>query len=273
MPYIDATDGTPLYYQDWGSGKPVVLVHGWPLNADMWEYTAVALAEAGLRVVSYDRRGFGRSGKPWSGYDYDTLTSDLERIIGKLDLRNLTLVGFSMGGGEVARYVARHGADRVAGAVLVSSVTPYLLQTDDNEDGVDPTVFGAMVDGLRTDRPHFLAGFGKKFFGAGMLNFTLTNEILDWALMMALQASPRATIACVNAFSATDFRDDLREMHVPTLVIHGTADTTVPIDVAGRAAEKLLPNGQLVEYDNAPHGLFFTEKDRLNRDLLGFLGS
>jgi pimeloyl-ACP methyl ester carboxylesterase len=272
MPYFETTDGTQLYYQDWGSGRPVVLVHGWPLNADMWEYTSIALAEAGLRVITYDRRGFGRSGKPWGGYDYDTLTADLDSLIRKLDVRDLSLVGFSMGGGEVARYVARHGAERVASAVLISSVTPYLLRTEDHEDGVPATVFGEMVDGLRNDRPHFLAGFGKTFFGAGMLNFTISNELLEWASMMALQASPKATIDCVAAFSATDFRADLRAMHLPTLVIHGTADATVPIDVAGRAAIKLLPNAQLLEYPGAPHGLFYTERDRLNRDLLGFLG-
>jgi pimeloyl-ACP methyl ester carboxylesterase len=251
-----------------------VLIHGWPVNADMWEYQAPVLAAADFRVVSYDRRGFGRSGQPWSGYDYDTMTDDLATLMDELDLRDATLVGFSMGGGEVARYMSRHGARRrVSKTVFVAAVPPYLLRTADNPEGVDRSTFDGMVDGLKADRPHFLAGFGKQFFGAGLLNFTVSNEILDWSLGMAMMASPKATLDCVHAFSETDFRADLPKVTVPTLVIHGTSDATVPPDVSARRAAAALPNARLVEYSGAPHGLFFTEKDKLNQDLIAFIRS
>ena len=272
MPFIKTRDEVAIHYNDWGSGKPVVLIHGWPLSGAMWEHQALFLAENGFRVIAYDRRGFGESGKPYSGYDYDTFADDLAALMEGLDLQGAALVGFSMGGGEIARYLARHGAGRVSKAVLVSAVTPFLLKTPDHEDGVPRATFDEIVQGLRDDRPHFLASFGKGFFGAGMLNFTVTAEILQWAQMLALQASPKATLDCVRAFSETDFRNDMRAFTVPTLVIHGDADTTVPIDVAGRAASRMIPGAKLIVYGGAPHGLFFTEKDRLNADLLGFLG-
>ena len=273
MPTIETRDGTKLYCNDWGAGTPVVLVHGWPLSSNMWEYQSVFLASQGLRVVAYDRRGFGRSTQPWTGYDYDTMADDLAAVMEALDLRGATLVGFSMGGGEVARYLGRHGAARVAKAALVSAVTPMLLQTPDHPEGVDRSVFDGIVDGLKADRPGFLASFGKKFFGVGPLTFSVSSEILQWSLMMAMQASPKATLDCVRAFSETDFRADLRGFSVPTLVVHGDADTTVPIDVAGRAAAKLVPQARLLEYPGAPHGLFYTERDRLNADLLQFIRS
>ncbi|APT58903.1 arylesterase [Roseomonas gilardii] len=273
MSFIEARDGTPLFYKDWGAGKPVVLVHGWPLNADMWEYQAPFLAENGCRVIAYDRRGFGRSGQPWSGYDYDTMADDLAALFDALDLRDATLVGFSMGGGEVARYLSRHGGSgRVSRAVLVSAVTPFLLRTENNPDGVDRSVFDDMVVNLQADRPAFLASFGKQFFGAGLLNFSISSELLQWAGNLALMASPKATLDCVRAFSETDFRADLPQIRVPVLVIHGDADGTVPIDAAGRRAAAMIPGARLLEYKGAPHGLFFTEKDRLNQDLLRFIG-
>ena len=271
MPFIDSADKTPIFYRDWGTGKPVVLIHGWPLHSDMWEYQSVFLASHGLRVVTYDRRGFGRSGQPWSGYDYDTMADDLKAVLDALDLQDVTLVGFSMGGGEVARYMGRHGGARVGKAVLLSSVTPYLVKTGDNPDGVDRGVFDKMAAGLQKDRPQFLAEFGKMFFGAGLLNFTVTSEIMQWAANMALVASPQATLACVRAFSETDFRADLAAFAVPTLIIHGDADTTVPPASSARLAAKLVPGAKLVEYEGAPHALFFTEKDRLNADLLRFI--
>ncbi|MCI0757012.1 alpha/beta fold hydrolase [Teichococcus vastitatis] len=272
MPFAKAPDGTEIFFKDWGSGRPVVLIHGWPLNADMWEYQAPVLASAGLRVISYDRRGFGRSGQPWSGYNYDTLADDLAAVMDHLDLRDATLVGFSMGGGEVARYLSRHGAaGRVSRAVLVSAVTPFLLRTADNPDGVDRSVFDGMIEGLQKDRPNFLATFGKQFFGAGLLTFSISSELLQWASMLALQASPKATMDCVRAFSETDFRADLAGIAVPTLVVHGEGDATVPIGVSGRRAAQMIPGARLVEYAGAPHGLFFTEKDRLNQDLLAFI--
>ncbi len=271
MPYVQARDGTRLFYKDWGSGRPVVFIHGWPLNADMWEYQLPFLASHGLRCVSYDRRGFGRSEQPWDGYDYDTFADDLAALIDGLDLRDVTLVGFSMGGGEVARYLTRHGTGRVSKAVLLGAVTPYLLKTADNPQGADKAVFDGIVAGLNKDRPHFLAGFGKTFFGAGLLNFSVSSEILDWSLGLALQASPKATIDCVRAFGGTDFRPDMRSFTVPTLIIHGDADATVPVDPTGRAAAKAIPHAIYKEYAGAPHALFFTEKDRLNEDLLAFI--
>ncbi|GAV35267.1 aryl esterase [Roseomonas sp. TAS13] len=272
MSFIEARDGTPLFYKDWGAGKPVVLIHGWPVNADMWEYQAPFLAENGCRVIAYDRRGFGRSGQPWSGYDYDTMADDLAAILDALDLRDATLVGFSMGGGEVARYLSRHGGSgRVSKAVLVAAVTPFLLRTEDNPEGVDRSVFDDMVVNLQADRPAFLASFGKQFFGAGLLSFSISSELLQWTGNLALMASPKATLDCVRAFSETDFRADLPQIRVPVLVIHGDADNTVPIDAAGRHAAAMIPGARLVEYPGAPHGLFFTEKDRLNQDLLRFI--
>ncbi len=271
MPFIDAEDGTKIHYNDWGSGPPVVLIHGWPLDAEMWEYQSVHLANNGFRVIGYDRRGFGRSGQPWSGYDYDTLAGDLHRLIEKLDLTGVTLVGFSMGGGEVARYAARHGTSRLARAVLLAAVTPYLLKGPSNEDGVDRSVFDQMVQGLQADRPGFLASFGKKFFGAGMLNFSVSSELLQWASNLAMLASPKATIDCVRAFSETDFRGDLKALTVPTLIIHGDGDSTVPLATSAEKTIKLVPHAELKVYSGAPHGLFYTERDRLNADLLDFM--
>ena len=273
MPYFETSDGTAIHYNDWGSGEPVVLVHGWPLDADMWEYQSVFLARNGYRVITYDRRGFGRSGQPWSGYDYDTLASDLAALIEKLNLSGVTLVGFSMGGGEVARYVGAHGASRVARAALVSAVTPDLLKGPTNEDGVDASVFDQMVDGLQSDRPGFLAPFGKAFYGAGLLNFSVSSEILQWSLQMAMLASPKATVDCVRAFSQTDFRADLAKLTVPTLIVHGDADATVPFAASAEKTARLLPHARLEVYGGAPHGLMYTERDRLNNDLLAFLKS
>ena len=270
MPFLEAEDGTSLYYSDWGQGRPFVLIHGWPLNSDSWEYQSTFLVEHGHRVITYDRRGFGRSGKPFSGYNYDTLASDLNALLEKLDVKDAILVGFSMGGGEVARYLSRYGKARVAKAVLLSAVTPFMLKTPDHEEGVDQSVFDGMLSGLQADRPHFLANFGKTFFGAGMLNFSISSEIMHWALFMAMQGSMRATVECVKAFSQTDFRPDMAAFTMPTLVIHGDADQTVPIDVSAKAAVAMIPHAELKEYAGASHATFFVEKDRLNADLLAF---
>jgi non-heme chloroperoxidase len=271
MSFIEADDETDLFFKDWGNGKPVVLIHGWPLNADMWEYQMGWLAAQGLRCVAYDRRGFGRSSQPWGGYDYDTFADDLETVLDELDLEAVTLVGFSMGGGEVARYLRRHGSERIEKVVLLGAVTPFLLKTDDNPDGADRSVFDGFIAGLEANRPRFLAEFGPQFFGSDQPGSPVTKEILDWAQAMALPASPRATTECVRAFGMTDFREDMAAFDVPTLVIHGTADTTVPIEISGRKAARLIDGAELIEYEGAPHGLFFTHKDRLNQDLLAFV--
>ncbi len=261
-----------LYYEDAGSGSPVVLIHGWPVTQAMWEYQVPALVEAGHRVVSYDRRGFGRSSKPWNGYDYDTMADDLKAVLDTLDLDNVTLVGFSMGGGEVARYMARHGGARVAKVAFVSSVTPYLVKAADNPDGVDASVFDGMIENLQKDRPAFLANFAKSFFGVSTLSHPVSQDALDWTQGLALQASPKATLQCVHAFAETDFRDDLRGIAVPALVIHGKSDKTVPLEASGERAAKLLPHGELVTYDGAPHGLYLTHANQLNVDLVRFAG-
>ncbi len=260
-----------LHYCDYGQGDPIVLIHGWPLAAASWEYQLAELPLHGKRVVAYDRRGFGHSSKPWDGYDYDTLADDLNAVLTELDLQNVTLVGFSMGGGEVARYLSRYNGARVARAIFVSAVTPYLLKTDDNPDGVDKSTFDDIIENLGKDRPDFLAGFGKKFYGVGLMSRPVSQATLDWSQNMALMASPRATTACVKAWSETDFRADLAAIKVPTLFIHGSSDETVPLANSAEQAVKHVPNATLVVYDGEPHGLNVTAKDRLNRDILTFV--
>jgi len=272
MPFVTTQDGTRLFYNDWGSGSPVVLIHGWPLNSDMWEYNARVLAEAGHRVIAYDRRGFGRSDQPWSGYDYDTLADDLGAVLEHTDVSGATLIGFSMGGGEVVRYLARHGDARIAKIVLAASVVPYLMKTPDNAEGVDKSVFDGMVDGLKKDRPAFLAPFGKAFFGAGLLNFSVSSELLQWSWGLALQGSPKATLDCVHAFSETDFRSDCQAVKVPTLIIHGDADQTVPVKASSERAATMIAGAELIVYKGAPHALVLTEADRFNADVLRFIG-
>ena len=224
----------------------------------------MAIADAGHRAIAYDRRGFGRSSQPWSSYDYDTLADDLAAVIEQTGARDALLVGFSMGGGEVARYMSRHAGKSVVKAALVSSVVPFMLKTSDNPDGTEQAAFDQMAQSMSADRA--------KFFGVGMLTHPVSNELLEWARSVSMQASLKATLACAKAFATTDFRPDLAAFSVPTLVIHGTDDKTVPIDAAGRAAAKGIAQSTLVEYDGAPHGLFATEKSRLTHDLLDFLG-
>ncbi|MCU1321627.1 MAG: alpha/beta hydrolase fold protein [Acidobacteriaceae bacterium] len=272
MAYFETQDGVELFYTDWGTGKPVVLVHGWPLSSDMWEQQATFLAEHGLRVIKYDRRGFGRSGQPWEGYDYDSFAADLNEVMEELDVTDATLVGFSMGGGEVVRYLSEYGSERVSQAVLISAVTPYLLKTKDNPDGVDGKVFDDIEAQIRKDRPAFLADFGKKFFGRTALKYTVSEAVLEWNQEMALTGSMRSTLAAAKAWSTTDFRDDLKQVTVPALVIHGDDDATVPKEVSGERAVKLLPNATLTIYKDAPHGLFLTHAEQLNAELLRFIG-
>ncbi|MBB3949082.1 alpha/beta fold hydrolase [Aureimonas jatrophae] len=271
MAYIEAKDGTQLHVKDMGQGRPVLLIHGWPLTGDMFEYQTLALLEAGFRVITYDRRGFGQSGHPATGYNYDTFADDLASVIEGLDLRDVALVGFSMGGGEIARYLSRHGASRISKAVLVASVAGYLLKDDTNPDGVDASVFEDMKLQIRKDRFAFLQSFAKTFYGVGMISSPVSQGILDWSFILAVMASPKATVDCVDAFGKTDFRPDFKAFTIPTLVIHGTGDKTVPIDPSGRAAAKAIPNAKLIEYEGEPHGLFATAPERLNDDLLAFL--
>ncbi len=274
MTTFTTADGTEIYFNDWhpagASGAAIVLIHGWPLDADMWSAQALALAAAGHRVVAYDRRGFGRSSQPWSGYDYDTMSDDLAGLIDHLGLTEVVLVGFSMGGGEVARYLGRRGGAKVSKAVLISAVTPFLLKTDTNPTGVDQSVFDGMIAGLTADRAHFFADFFPAFYGNTMLHKRVSSEVLAWTQQMAMLASLRATIECAKAFAATDFRPDMAAFTMPTLIIHGTADTTVPIDSSGRVAARMIAGSKLIEYDEA-HALTTSAADRVNSDLLAFI--
>lgn len=261
-----------LFYEDLGTGKPVVFIHGWPLNHEMWEYQLAELPKHNLRCIAYDRRGFGKSDRPWANYDYNTLADDLKALLEQLDLKEVTLVGFSMGGGEIARYIGKYGTERIAKVALVSSVTPFMLKTVDNTEGVPKETFDGMVEKITTDRPAFLADFGKHFYGVNMLSHPVSQELLDWNQMLCLMSSAKATVDCVRSFSETDFRKDLTKMDVPTLIIHGDADQTVPITVSGNKTAALLPNAKYIVYQDAPHGLFITEKEQLNADLIDFIG-
>ena len=271
MPTITTLDNTELYVKDWGRGQPVILIHGWPLSADTWDDQAVALADAGYRAIAYDRRGFGRSSQPWCGYDYDTLADDLAAVIQYTGTQDAVVVGFSMGGGEVARYMSRHDGQSVSKAVLISSVLPYRLKTSDNPNGTEQAAFDQTAQALRADRPAFLEEFLSDFFGASRMALPVSDELLAWARGIALQASLKATLACAKSFSSTDFRDDLASFKVPTLIIHGTDDQVVPIDASSRLTAQSLPQATLIEYEGAPHGLFARHKARLTLDLLDFL--
>ena len=250
----------------------MILIHGWPLSADSWDDQAMAIADAGYRAIAYDRRGFGRSSQPWNGYDYDTLADDLAAVVEQTGARDAVLVGFSMGGGEVARYMSRHGGKSVVQAVLVSSVLPFRLKTADNPAGTEQAAFDKTALALNEDRPRFLAGFFRTFFGVDTARDPVSDELLAWARSVAMQAGLKATLECLKSFSSTDFRLDLTAFKMPTLIIHGAEDKTVPIDASSRAAAKAIKHSTLVEYDGAPHGLFATHKRRLAKDLIDFLG-
>ena len=260
-----------LHYTDLGVGKPVIFIHGWPLNHEMWEHQLMELPQHNLRCIAYDRRGFGKSDRPWESYDYDTLADDLKAIIDGLDLKDVTLVGFSIGGGEIARYIGKYGTSKISKVVFVSAVTPFMLKTDANTEGVDKSTFDEMVDNIKKDRPAFLANFGKQFYGVNMLSHPVSQPFLDWNQSHCLMASPKATVDCVRSFSETDFRHDLTKINVPVLIIHGDADKTVPINVSGDKTAQLIPQSKYIVYEGAPHGLFVTEKEKLNADLLDFI--
>ncbi|MGZ5253918.1 MAG: alpha/beta fold hydrolase [Flavitalea sp.] len=261
-----------LSFKDYGTGKPIVLIHGWPLSKEMWEYQINDLVEAGYRVIKYDRRGFGKSSKPWGEYDYDTLTDDLHAILEQLDLKDVTLAGFSMGGGEAVRYVSKYGTDRVSKIALISAVTPFMLKTEDNPNGVDQEVFDGMKEKILEDRIGFLDAFGKDFFGVSVINRPVSAPLLDYYRNLASVALPRATVKCAESFATTDFREDLKKIKIPVLIIHGDADKTVPIESSGDLTYKLLPHAKYIVYKGAPHGLFYTHREELNIDLIEFLG-
>ncbi|MEE3653055.1 MULTISPECIES: alpha/beta fold hydrolase [unclassified Brenneria] len=270
MSTFTTQDGTQIYFKDWGTGKPVLLSHGWPLDADMWDSQLNFLAEQGYRAIAFDRRGFGRSDQPWTGYDYDTFAADINQLIHHLDLHDVTLVGFSMGGGDVTRYIARYGTERVAGLVLLGAVTPIFIKTDDHPEGMEKSVFDDIKQGLRKDRAQFISDFSTPFYGLNK-GTTVSQGVQTQTLNIALLASLKGTIDCVTAFSETDFRPDMTKIDVPTLVIHGDADQVVPFEATGKLAAGMIKDSRLKIYKGAPHGFAATHTDELNQDLLSFL--
>ena len=271
MPTIETRDRVCLYVKDMGEGRPVVLTHGWSLSADWWDHQSVALANAGYRVITYDRRGFGRSDQPWRGYDYDTLADDLADIIRALGVEGATLVGYSMGSGEVARYMSRHGESGVAQAALVAPIAPLLLRSDDNPHGFDPAKFDRDTADLTADRAGFFRSYFKSMYGVGLLTSPVGAATLDWTWSLAMQAGLHPLLATRAAFRNTDFRPDLPAFAVPTLVVVGTDDNAAPPDATGRAAAAGIAGARLIEYEGAGHGLPITHKERLTKDLLEFL--
>ncbi|HNV38426.1 MAG TPA: alpha/beta hydrolase [Methanoculleus sp.] len=275
MPYVtvgkENSGNIDLYYEDHGAGRPVVLIHGWPLSSKSWEKQVPALIDAGYRVVAYDRRGFGNSAKPAFGYDYDTLAEDLHKLMTELDLTGATLVGFSMGGGEVARYLGTYGSDRVDSAVFISAIPPFLLKTAENPEGVDGSVFDGIMESIIADRPAFLSGFFSEFYNVDVLGGDrISDEVVRFSWNIAATASPRGTLDSVSAW-LTDFRGDLRSIDVPVLVIHGDADRIVPFAASGKRIPGLIRKSRLVVVEGGPHGIIWTHAGRVNRELLDFL--
>jgi non-heme chloroperoxidase len=269
---ITTKDGTQLYYKDWGAGQPIVFSHGWPLNSDSWEAQMLFLASKGYRCVAHDRRGHGRSSQPWAGHEMNTYADDLATVMDKLDLKNAVLVGFSTGGGEVARYIGRHGTKRVAGAALISAVPPQMLKTVANPGGLPIDVFDGIRAGELANRAQLYKDIASgPFFGFNRPSAKVSQGLIDSFWAQGMQAGHKATYDCIKAFSETDFTEDLKKFTVPTLVVHGDDDQIVPIDASGRASAKLVKGSQLIVYPGAPHGLTDTHKDKLNADLLAFV--
>jgi non-heme chloroperoxidase len=274
MATITTKDGTQIYYKDWGSGQPILFSHGWPLNGDSWESQMLFLANHGYRVIAHDRRGHGRSSQPWDGNDMDHYADDLAELIETLDLHDAVLFGFSTGGGEVARYIGRHGTKRVAKLGLISAVPPLMLKTESNPDGLPIEVFDGIRAGSIADRSQLYKDIaGGPFYGYNRPGAKPSQGIIDAFWMQGMMAGHKSAYDCIAAFSATDFRDDLKKFDVPTLVLHGDDDQIVPIGAAALASAKLIADAKLVVYPGAPHGLADTHKDQLNADLLAFLRS
>jgi non-heme chloroperoxidase len=271
--FVTTADGTQIYYKNWGPsrGKPVVFSHGWPLNADAWDDQMFFLASHGYRCIAHDRRGHGRSSQPWQGNDMDTYADDLAAVIEALDLHEITLVGHSTGGGEVTRYLGRHGTSRVASAVLVGAIPPLMLRTVANPGGLPVDVFDGIRKGVATDRSQFYKDLSRSFYGANLPGSNVSQGVLDAFWWMSMQVGLKGAYDCVRVFSETDLTDDLRRIDVPTLIVHGDADQIVPIADSAYLSAKLVPNATLKVYPGAPHGLATTHKDQLNADLLAFL--
>ncbi|QPP07254.1 alpha/beta hydrolase [Streptomyces bathyalis] len=271
MGTITTTDGTEIFYKDWGSGRPVVFSHGWPLTADVWDPQLFFIASQGYRVIAHDRRGHGRSGEPWAGHDMDTYADDLSQLMDSLNLSNATLVGHSTGGGEVARYLGKHGTSRVAQAVLLSAVPPLMLKTDANPEGLPMEVFDELRKGVRKDRSQFYQDLTAPFYGANRPGSDVSEGTRDAFWLMAMSVATNASYECVKAFSETDFTDDLTRIDVPVFIAHGDDDQIVPIDASSPKTAELVKDPTLKIYPGAPHGLYAARHDTFNNDLLGFL--
>ncbi|MFD0904044.1 alpha/beta fold hydrolase [Actinomadura sediminis] len=273
MGYVKTRDGEEIFYKDWGSGDPVVFIHGWPLNADAWEDQMLTVAGNGFRGIAHDRRGHGRSSQPFTGYDFDTFADDLDDLMEHLDLRNTTLVAHSMGGGELARYIGRHGTGRVARAVLLSAIPPLMIQGPGNPEGVPEQVFEDIKRGILTERSQYWKDASEAFFSASRPGTKATQGNRDAFWFMAMHENIQAGLKCVDAFARTDFTDDLRRFDVPTLVVHGDDDQIVPIDATGRKSAQIIPGAELKVYEGGSHGIAMVpgDKERFNRDLLEFI--
>ncbi len=268
---LTTKDGTVLYYKDWGAGPAVVFSHGYPLSSDAWDYQMMFLAQNGYRVIAHDRRGFGRSSQPRQGYNYDDFADDLAALINALDLRDATLVGHSMGGGEVARYIGRHGEGRIKKVVLVAAVTPFLLQTPTNPNGAPKAVFDSFRDAVTADRSQWNKDVSMPYYGCNRPEAKVSEGVRDEYWRQGMATGILAAYEAIGAFSETDFRDDLKKITVPTLVVHGSDDQIVPIAISGDLTAKMVRKARLSVYDGAPHGLIVTHKDKLNAELLSFL--
>jgi non-heme chloroperoxidase len=272
MGTITTRDNVTIYYKDWGAGQPVVLSHGWPLNSDSWESQALFLAANGFRVITHDRRGHGRSSQPWQGNDMDNYADDLAELIEALDLKGVSLFGFSTGGGEIARYIGRHGTKRVAKAGLIAAVPPLMLKTEKNPGGSPIAVFDGIRAGSIADRSQLYKDIANgPFFGFNRPGAKVSQGLIDSFWLQGMQAGHKNAYDCIKAFSETDFTEDLKKFDVPTLIVHGDDDQIVPIAAAGLASAKLVPHATLKVYAAAPHGLAETHKDQLNADMLAFV--
>lgn len=276
MPYLKKTTAirnsdVSIYYEDAGMGKPIVLIHGWPLSSDMWEYQVPALIDAGYRVITYDRRGFGKSSRPYSGYSYENMAEDLHNLIRKLNLKDVALAGFSMGGGELGKYVEMFGTSNLSRLIFISSIAPFMLKTDDNPDGVPENVFEDMKNSVQKDRAGFLQEFGKNFVNYKDNKDKISQGMLDHSFNIAVAASPKGTLDCIDTFGKTDLRDGLKKIDIPTLFIHGDADAIVPPVPTSKQGHEMVKDSELELFKDAPHGLFLTHTQQLNERMIQFL--
>jgi len=271
MNTITTNDGIRIFYKDWGTGPTVVFSHGWPLNADAWDPQMLFLGQNGYRVIAHDRRGHGRSSQPWNGNNMDTYADDLGTLLDQLDLKNITLVGHSTGGGEVVRYIGRHGTKRISKAVLIGAVPPLMLKTETNPDGLQFSAFDEIRASVTADRSQFFKDLTIPFYGYNKPDAKISQGVRDAFWLQGMQVSIIGAYDCIKAFSETDFTEDLKKVDVPTLILHGDADQIVPIQASALLSAKLIKNSSLRVYPGAPHGMCTTLPDKVNADLLGFL--